>query len=317
MSITIKGTGYYLPKKIVTNDDLSEMVDTNDEWIVRRVGIKERRIATCETTDYMAAEAAKNAVESAGIDVSEIDLIIVSTITGENISPTVAASVQKTIGASCPAFDINSACSGFIFALDTAVSYILRGSFRNILVIGAERISKIIDWKDRSTCVIFGDGAGAFVVAPGDGYLSSVLYTQGDSSVIDIPAYIGGSPFCTQEKRMPYIIMHGQETFKFAVTQMTNDINEVLNKANLSINDVDYIVPHQANLRILDFASKRLGVSMDKFFVNLDKLGNTSSASVPIAAAQLNESGKLKRGDIVVFSAFGAGLSSAACVIKW
>ncbi len=317
MSISIKGTGYYLPEKVLTNDDLSHMVDTNDEWITRRVGISERRIATFETTEYMAAEAAKKAITSANISPDELDMIIVSTLSGDSISPTTAAAVQAAIGASCPAFDLNSACSGFIFALDTAVSFIMRGGYRNILVIGAERISKMLDWSDRSTCVIFGDGAGAFIVSPGDGYLSSTLYSKGDSSVIDIPAYPGNSPFSTQEKRDFGIIMHGQETFKFAVTRMTGDVLDVLEKAGLTIDDVDYIIPHQANMRILDFASKRLGIGMDKFVVNLNKVGNTSSASVPIAAAQLDEKGGLKPGDIVVLTAFGGGLSSGACVIKW
>ena len=253
MAIKILGTGFYVPEKIVTNDDLSKMVETSDEWIVQRVGVSERHVSTGETAADFAAAAAKQALESAGMKPEELDLIIAATITSETVCPTVAGSVQRGIGATCPCFDLNSACSGFMFALDTAVSYIARGTAKNVLVIGAERLSKILDWTDRSTCVIFGDGAGAAVVTKGDGYLD----------------------------------------------------------------DNDHVVTHQANIRIIDYASRRLKVPKEKFFINIDKYGNTSAASVPMALAELNASGKLKRGDIVVMSAFGGGLSGASCIIKW
>lgn len=317
MSIKIKGTGYFLPQKVVTNDDLAQMVETNDEWITQRVGIKERRVCTTETTDYMATQAARNALNNAGVSPAEIDLIIVSSMTGDDLSPTVAAAVQAAIGAACPAFDVNSACSGFLFALDTAVSFMLRGIYRNILVIGAERVSKIIDWTDRGTCVIFGDGAGAFVIGPGDGYLASSLFTEGGKNVIEVPSYIGMSPFFTGEAKDPRIFMDGQETFKFAVNHIVHDIASVVESAGYTMEDVDYIVPHQANVRIIEYASKRLKVPMEKFFINMRTVGNTSSASVPIAVAQLAESGKLKEGNLLALAAFGAGLSSAACLIKW
>lgn len=317
MSIKIKGVGYYLPKKVLTNDDLSKMVDTNDEWIRQRVGIGERRVCTDETTDYMATEAAKSALANANLSPTDIDLILVSTMTGETLSPTVAALVQRSIGASCPAFDISSACSGYLFALDTAVSFLARGKYRTILVIGAERVSKIVDWTDRSTCVIFGDGAGAAVITSGDGYLSSLLFTEGGREVIDIPTPRGLSPFYRGEEKTPAIRMDGQETFKFAVNHIVHDIQTVVAQANLTMDDIDFIVPHQANVRIIEYASKRLKVPMDKFFVNMQELGNTSSASVIIALAQLAESGKLKEGMHIALAAFGGGLSSAACVIKW
>lgn len=185
------------------------------------------------------------------------------------------------------------------------------------LVIGAERLSKIIDWTDRSTCVIFGDGAGAAVVAPGENYLSSLIYTKAGSDVIDIPASFGSSPFYEGETKRPFVFMAGQETFKFAVNKMTEDIKQVVGEAGLTFDDIDHVVVHQANIRIIAFASKRLGIPMEKFFVNIEKYGNTSAASIPIALAELNETGRLKRGDIVVMSAFGGGLSSAACVIRW
>lgn len=317
MSIKILGTGAYVPENTVTNDDLSKMVDTSDEWIVQRVGVKERHISVCETAADFAVNAAKEALVSAGVLGEEIDLIIAATISSETLCPTVAGIVQKEIGASCPAFDINSACSGFLFALDTAVSYIVRGSVKKVLVIGAERLSKIVDWNDRGTCVIFGDGAGAFVIEPGDGYLSSSLFTSGGNEVIEIPSFSGSSPFYKGEIKHPYIFMDGQETFKFAVSKIVEDIKAVTEKAGLTLSDIDYVVTHQANIRIIEYAAKRLKLPMEKFVVDIEKYGNTSSASVAIAFDDLHKSGKLKKGDKIVMSAFGGGLSSAACVIEW
>lgn len=316
MSIKILGSGFYVPEKVVTNDDLSELVETSDEWIVKRVGVKERRISVNETAADFAVKAAEDALKDAGISAGELDMIIAATITSETVCPTVAGEVQRRIGADCPAFDVSSACSGFMFALDTAVSYFARGGVNHILVLGAERLSKIVDWTDRGTCVIFGDGAGAMVVGKGDGYLASRLYTKGGNEVIEIPSTSGKSPFYKGEEKTPYIFMEGQETFKFAVTRIEEDVKYVAEKAGISINDIDYIVPHQANIRIIEFASKRLGVPMDKFVVNIDKYGNTSSASVPMAFAELSKSGRLKEGDIVAMCAFGGGLSSAACLIR-
>lgn len=317
MSIKILGTGAYVPEKTVTNDDLSKMVDTSDEWIIKRVGVKERHVSETETAADFAVNAAKSALASSGVLAEEIDLIIAATISSETLCPTVAGIVQKEIGASCPAFDINSACSGFLFALDTAVSYIMRGNANKVLVIGAERLSKIVDWNDRGTCVIFGDGAGAFVIEKGKGYLSSLLYTSGGNEVIEIPSYSGSSPFYEGKTKNPYIFMDGQETFKFAVSKIVDDIKYVVDKADLSLEDIDYIVTHQANIRIIEYAAKRLKIPMEKFVVNIQKYGNTSSASVAIAFDELHKSGKLKKGDKIVMSAFGGGLSSAACVIEW
>jgi len=317
MSIKFLGTGSYVPENVVTNDDLAKLVDTSDEWIVQRVGISQRHISTSETAADFAIKAAKNALENAGISADEIDLIVAATVSSDFACPTVAGSVQKAIGATCPAFDINSACSGFLFALDTVVSYIMRGGIRNALVIAAERMSRIVDWTDRSTCVIFGDGAGAVVVAPGEGYLASRLFTAGGDEVISIPNHAGNSPFFKGEEKKPVVFMDGQETFKFAVSKMSDDVKYVVSQAGLTMDDVDHIVPHQANIRIIDFASKRLKVPKDKFVVNIEKYGNTSAASVPMALDELNRSGKLKRGDKLVMTAFGGGLSGAACIIEW
>jgi 3-oxoacyl-[acyl-carrier-protein] synthase-3 len=317
MSIKILGTGAYVPENTVTNDDLSKLVETSDEWIVQRVGVKERHISVDETAADFAVNAAREAIKSANISAEDLDLIIAATISSETACPTVAGFVQRAIGASCPAFDINSACSGFLFALDTAVSYIMRGNVKNVLVLGAERLSKIVDWTDRGTCVIFGDGAGAFVIGPGNGYLASTLYTRGGNEVIEIPSYSGSSPFYKGESKKPYIFMDGQETFKFAVNKIVEDIKSVVGKAGLTLEEIDYVVTHQANIRIIDYAAKRLKMPKEKFVVDIEKYGNTSSASVAIAFDELHKSGKLKRGDKIVMSAFGGGLSSAACVIEW
>lgn len=317
MSIKILGTGYYVPEKVVTNDDLAGMVDTNDEWIVQRVGVKERHISTGETAADMAVKAAKNALDNSGLKPEDIDLIIAATISSETLCPTVAGTVQKFLSTQCAAFDISSACSGFMFALDNAVSYLSRDGYKNILVVGAERLSKLVDWTDRSTCVIFGDGAGAAVVTKGDGYLASKIWTEGGNEVIEIPSFSGKSPFFEGQIKDPYIFMDGQETFKFAVHKIVDDIKYVAEKAGVALEDINHFVLHQANIRILDYAAKRLKVSKDKFFMNIDKIGNTSAASVPIALAQLNESGELKEGDLVVMSAFGGGLSSGVCLIRW
>lgn len=311
------GTGFYVPERVVTNDELANYVDTSDEWIVQRVGVHERRIAVNETAADFAVNAAKSAMDSAKIGANEIDLIIAATTSSDTVCPTVAGAVQSAIGADCPAFDVNSACSGFLFALDAAVSYIVRGEYKNILVIGAERLSRLLDWTDRSTCVIFGDGGGACVITAGDGYLASRLYTRGGNDVIEIPSHSGSSPFYEGEGKNPFIFMAGQETFKFAVNRIVEDIRYVADKAGISLDHIDHVVPHQANIRIIDFAAKKLGIPKEKFFVNIDRYGNTSSASIPVALAELDASGKLKRGDIVALTAFGGGLSSAACIIKW
>ena len=317
MSIKFLGTGSYVPEKIITNNDLAKIVDTSDEWIVQRVGVKERHVSTGETAEEFAAQAAKRALISAGIFADEIDLIIAATISSACVCPTVAGYVQKAIGATCPAFDVNSACSGFLFALETAVSYLSRPGYEKILVIGSECMSKLMDWADRSTCVIFGDGAGAAVVGKGDGYLASKINTYGGNEVIEIPSFSGSSPFFEKDAKHPYISMDGQETFKFAVNRIVEDIKQVTYDAGLILEDIDHVVTHQANIRIIEFAAKRLKIPMEKFVVNIDKYGNTSSASVPMALDELARSGKLERGDKIVMCAFGGGLSSAACIIEW
>ncbi|MBR6717817.1 MAG: ketoacyl-ACP synthase III [Oscillospiraceae bacterium] len=317
MSIQVLGTGSYVPERIVTNDDLSHMVDTSDEWIRQRVGVRERHVSVNESAAEMGAKAAQRALEAAGISADELGLIVGATVSSDSGCPSMAATVQQQIGASCPAFDVNSACSGFLFALDTAAAFIARGGIRYALVLGAERLSRILDWTDRSTCVIFGDGAGAFVIAAGENYLASHLFTQGGESVLSIPLGKGNSPFYEKDVLPLAVHMSGQETFKFAVRQIVSDLKLLAEQAGITPEQFDYIVPHQANIRIIDLAARRLGVPMEKFVVNIDRFGNTSSASVPISFDELARSGKLKKGDLIALCAFGGGLSSAACLIRW
>lgn len=317
MSFKIIGTGSYLPDFVITNDDLSNMVDTSDEWIMQRIGIKERHISKKESTAEMGYKAALSALQMSGTKPEEIDLIIAASMTGDTICPTTAGLVGKFLGTECPAFDINSACSGFVFALDTAAGFFARGKAKKALVIGSERISKIVDWKDRATCVIFGDGAGAAVLSEGDSYLCSKLFTSGGDDVIKIPSGADSSPYYEKETETGHIFMEGQETFKFAVNTMVSDIKYLLETTKTSADELKYIVPHQANVRIIDYAARRLKIPHDKFFVNIESCGNTSAASIAIALDELNRKNTLKNGDKLILTAFGGGLSSASCIIKW
>ena len=316
MSFRILGTGMSVPERIVKNDELANSVETNDEWIKQRVGIAERRVATTETCADMAEKAAKAALENAGVKPEELDLIIASTVSGDYASPSLSCLVQKRIGATCMAFDISAACSAFMFLLETAAGYFARGH-KKVLLVSSEKLSKLVDWSDRSTCVIFGDGAGAAVLGEGDSYFDSVFNVTGDDEVIRIPTYAGNSPFSALEPEKPVIHMAGQETFKYAVNAIVHDIKTLLERNSISPDEVKYVVPHQANKRIIDAASRRLGIPYEKFVVDIDKYGNTSSASLPIALDELWRSGELKRGDLVVFTAFGGGLADAACLIRW
>ena len=317
MSFNVLGTGRYIPKKIVTNDDLAEIVDTSDDWIRTRVGVVRRHVAVTETTADMACAAAEEALADSGCTAEELDLILVSTVSGDFVSPSTACIVQKRLGAHCMAYDINAACAAFLFLLETAAGYFARGAVKKVLVIGAERMSKIVDWHDRSTCVIFGDGAGAAVLGEGNGYGNAVFHVSGNDSVIRIPHFSGNSPFSTLEAEKPFIQMNGQETFKYAVTAMSHDIHEVLEHAQITADDVKYIIPHQANNRIIDAAARKSGIAADKFYRNIEEYGNTSSASIPIALDELNRQEKLAQGDILLLTAFGGGLASAACLLRW
>lgn len=317
MSFSILGTGMYVPPRVVTNEDISKLVETNDEWIVQRVGVKQRHISTNETAADMATKAALAALENSGVKKEEIDLILAASVSGESISPSVSCMVQNQLGLDCMTMDINAACSAFVFLLETAAGFFARKKVKKVLVIGAERLSRIVDWEDRGTCVIFGDGAGAVVLGEGDNYLDSVFHVQGGNNIIDIPQFIGKSPFFELEQKKPYIHMRGQDTFKFAVNAICKESKYLLENNQLTFDDIKYVVPHQANQRIIDFASVMLKVPKEKFYVNIDRYGNTSSASIPIALDELNRQGKLNRGDLLLLPAFGGGLASAACIVRW
>lgn len=318
MSFRILGTGSYVPEKIVTNDDLSQMVETSDEWIVKRVGVKQRHVCTTETTLELGVQAALRALENAKVSPDELDLIIAPTISADTISPGLGGMIQNRIKAHCPAFDLNAACPGFLFGLEVAAGFFARKTVKKVLVVSAERMSGLLDWTDRSTCCIFGDGAGAAVLGEGDSYIASELHTKGGDDVISIPTAWDNSPFYKNERDKSCVHMQGQETYKFAVTSMVNDIRSVMEKAGITGEQVKAVIPHQANYRIINEARRRLPeIDPENFFVNIDRYGNTSSASEPILLDEVNRAGKLQSGDYVILSAFGGGLSSAACVIKW
>ena len=318
MSFQILGTGSFSPERVVTNEDLSRMVETSDEWITKRIGVKQRFVCTTETVTDLGVEAASRALEDANVNPEELDLIVATTISADTISPGLGGMVQNRIGAHCPAFDMNVACPGFLFGLDVAAGFFARRAVKKVLVVSAERMSGLLDWTDRNTCCIFGDGAGAAVLGEGDNYLASELHTKGGEDIISIPTSWGNSPFYERELRKNCVNMQGQETYKFAVTSMVSDIRSVMEKAGITGEQVKAVIPHQANYRIINEARRRLPeIAPEKFFVNIDRYGNTSSASEPILLDELNREGKLQPGDYIVMSAFGGGLSSASCVIKW
>ncbi len=319
------GTGSYAPETVLTNQDLEKMVETSDDWIVERTGIRERRIADKETASSdMAFEAAKKALKAAGLRPSQLDLIVVATITPDMMFPATACILQAKLGArKAIAFDISAACSGFIFALAAADNFIKSGLYKNALVVGAETLSKITDWTDRNTCVLFGDGAGAVVIGPSEnecGIYSAHLHTNGkQGDLLYIPG--GGSRHPVSphsiESRMHFIKMRGNETFKIAVRALEEVVNEALDANGLKASDIDMVVPHQANLRIIQATAKRLGIPMEKVVVTIDRYGNTSAASIPIAIDEAVRDGRIAPGKNVILEAFGGGLSWASALIKW
>lgn len=320
MTSRIIGTGSCLPETVVTNDDLSKIMETSDEWITSRTGIRERRLAKEETTASMAAAAARMAIQDAGLTAQDIDLILVGTITADYVTPSVACEIQAAIGAAkAVAFDINAACSGFMFALNTAHAYLQSGLAKTALVLGVETLSKIMDWNDRSTCVLFGDGAGAAVVrADETGLLSFDQGSDGAKGmVLSCPARTNNNPLIETDQQLKYVYMDGQEVYKFAVKIVPDSIQKAVEKAGIGMKDVKYFVLHQANIRILQSVSKRLKIDMDRFPVSLDHCANTSAASVPILLDEMNRKGMLQRGDKIVMSGFGGGLTWGTSVLEW
>lgn len=322
--VGIIGLGKYLPEKILTNQDLEKIVDTTDEWIISRTGIKERRMAKeGEATSDMATEAAKRALENAKLKPEDIDLIIVATITPDMFFPATACLVQQKIGArTVPAFDISVACSGFIYGLAIANQFISSGTYKHALVIAAEKLSTITDWTDRNTCVLFGDGAAAAVLGPVEkgGILSVYLGADGrQGDLIKLPA--GGSRMPatkkTIEDKQHFIKMNGSELFKHAVRIMADAALEVTKPLGITAKDLSLVIPHQANIRILLAAAKRMGLSEDKIYLNIEKYGNMSAASSAIALVEAVEEGRIKKGEKILLDAFGGGLTWGAIVIEW
>ena len=319
----IVDTGMYVPDKILTNDDLEKMVDTSDEWIYSRTGIKERRISSFATS-ILGLKAVNDLLTKIDKNPLDIDLIVFCTISPDNNTPSCSCLVQKHIGAkNATAFDINAACTGFIYGLVLADSLIKTGKYKNAIVIGSEVLSKLINWKDRNTCVLFGDGAGAvFIEATSDintGIIDTYTRSIGEKSDSLISRSIPVSNFMVEntEEIHPYIEMDGREVFKFAVSSIVESIEKLLKDNKLSINDIKCIVPHQANIRIIEAAAQKLKISVEKFFTNLHKYGNTSAASIPIALDEVNRSGNCKKGDLVILVGFGGGLTYGSILVRW
>ncbi|MBU9888531.1 MAG: ketoacyl-ACP synthase III [Candidatus Omnitrophica bacterium] len=320
----ITGLGACLPEKVLTNSDLEKMVETTDEWIRTRTGIRERRVAAPDqASSDLALPAAQEALRHAGLEPRDLDLIIVATASPDMLFPSTACYLQTKLGASCGAFDLAAACSGFPYAVAVAEAFVKSGIYRNVLVAGAEAITKFINWKDRSTCVLFGDGAGAAVISrspDGHGILASYLGADGgQSAILQIPG--GGSIHPPSEETVKsglhYLKMEGPELFKIAVRTMEQAVREVLQRENLQVSDIACLIPHQANHRILKAVADRLEIPLEKIFINVDRYGNMSSASTAVALYEAVKSGTVKKGDFVVLVAFGGGLTWAANLLKW
>ncbi len=326
MNAYIMATGSYLPDRVLTNFDLEQMVDTSDEWIVQRTGVRERHIASKdELTSDLAYKAADDALNKIGMSPSEIELIIVATVFPDKLLPSTALFVQDKLGATNAfCFDINAACSGFMYSLGVANAYIKSGIVKNALVIGSEEMSKVIDWTDRTTCVIFGDGAACAILGATEdeqrGILSIRLGSDGSyHHLMHIPA-LGSAEPCSEEairKKDIYVKMRGNETFKLAVRYLVNVSKETLADVGMGFEDVDWFIPHQANVRIMEGFARRIGVPVEKVIMTIDRHGNTAGASIPLALDDAVESGRVKRGDIVVLNSFGASLTWSASVIRW
>ncbi len=315
----IVGTGSYLPEKVLSNHDLEKMVETSDQWIQDRTGIKKRHIvAEDETTTDLAFAAAKKAIEAAGIDKNDIDLIIVATTTPTRIFPSTASLVQEKLNIrGCPAFDLQAVCTGFIYALTVADKFIKSGSVKNALVIGAESMSRIIDWTDRDTCVLFGDGAGAVILQASEetGILSTHIHSDGQyNALLTVPAGPGSA---ISETALPYIEMQGNDVFKVAVRTLSSIVDETLAANNFSKQDVDWLIPHQANIRIISATAKKLSMSMEQVVVTVGEHGNTSAASIPLALDVAVRDGRIKRGETLLLEAFGGGFTWGSTLLKF
>lgn len=324
-TVSIIGTGSYLPERVLTNADLEAMVDTNDQWIIDRTGIRERRIAAeGQFTSHLAAEAAKSAMENAGVTAEEIDLILVATITPDTFFPSTACHVQRLIGAKNAAcFDVNAACSGFLYSVEIAQQFIANHTYSTVLVIGADKLSSIVNWQDRNTCVLFGDGAGAAVLryrAGSHGVITTFMGSDGNfGDILHMPGGGCALPITKEnaDQKLNTLHMNGRETFKQAVTSMLAATKKALEQSGLTVDDLRCIIPHQANIRIIEAMADRLDVPLSKFHVNLDRYGNTSAAAVAIALDEAARTGRFEVGDYILLVVFGGGLTFASSVIQW
>ena len=317
IGVEILASAHYVPPRVVTNDEISTWVDTSDEWIVKRTGISARHISEGENTSDLCVHVARGLLEKSEICPLEIDLIIVATLTADYLTPSAACMVQETIGAAnAVAFDLNAACTGFVYGFSAAHKYLLSGQYRKVMLIGAELLSKYTDWTDRNTCVLFGDGAGGVILTARRGSLyEEKLHTRGARH---ITAYYQEviNPFCVKEREMDYIKVDGREVFDFAVKSVSENIEEVLKKSGHTMEDIAYVIPHQANGRIIEGIAKKMRVGLSKFYVNIEKFGNTSSASIPIAFDEMTAKGLVKSGDKVIFAGFGGGLTWGCILIE-
>ena len=311
----IIGTGSFLPEKTVTNDDLAQILDTSDQWISSRTGIRKRRISTDEVTSDLATKAGEKALKDAGLEAKDIDLIICATITPETFMPSVACVVQDRLGAyQAAAFDLSAACTGMIYGMVVGQQFIENGTYKNVLIIGAETLSKVLDWNDRSTCVLFGDGAGAVILSASQekrGIVASQLIADGSKKDLLV---CNALPSLDNAGK---ITMEGHEVFKYAVRTITDNIKSILDKAGLDSEDINYVIPHQANQRIIELAAKYCDIAIEKFYINLDRYGNTSAASIGIALDEMIKENKPQVGDKIILVGFGGGMTSGATLIIW
>ena len=318
----IKAVDYYVPEKVVTNDDLSTIVETNDEWIASRTGIRRRHLSTGENTSEFCIEVGKKLLSKTNTNPEDIDLIIVATITSDYSTPSTACLVQGAFGCeNAWAFDLSAACSGFVYALSVADKFVKSGQYKKVLVFGAETLSKIVDWTDRATCVLFGDGAGGALVEPSEdsGVIDEDMHSKGEDGL----KLTGGERkvrnmvYNPEEENKNYLEMDGRAIFNFATKIVPKSVSILLERNNLTVDDIKYIVPHQANSRIIEVVAKKLKTTMDKFFINVDEFGNTSAASIPIVLGHMDSKGLIQKGDYIIITGFGGGLTWGSTLIKW
>ena len=318
MSFYIAGTGSALPEKVVTNDDLAKFLDTSDEWIRTRTGISRRHVLTTERLQDLAIRSARIAMEEAGVSGADLDLILCATMRADTFTPSLACAVGEAVGSRAPSFDLNAACVGVLYCMEVADSFIASGKAKTVLIVSAEAMSKLLDWTDRASCVLFGDGAGAMVVKAGEGRLAGVLSTDPDTHVIRMPNIEGiNSPYNQVEQEKLAMHMDGGEVYKFAVNAMGHNIEEVCKRAGLTPSDIDWYLPHQANLRIIDASLKKFKIDKSKVLTNIADCGNMSATSVMVLLDECAKKGIFHKGDKLLFVAFGGGLTSGAVIIKW